>query len=204
MVMAPKDQSVVLAKMGDGTIVSCIFNGTFSVGTTEEGQEILVTPNGPMVADRDNRLSPRALDSSVRRYDAVVEEAAALRLKPGCAQEFVYWWVNQLPKRMSEVRVDRWVPVSRKANEVYCPYAYGDKTDDFWHYGDMILHKRDAEYDRQVNDDMRAYNNPTKYLAAKAMEIEETGARLGMKDVTTTIERADADALTIGEAGTQE
>lgn len=204
MRMAPTDQSVVLAKMGDGTIVKCLYDGTFAVGKTDEGQEVLVTPRGPMVADAKNRLTPHAIDSSVMRYDSLVDEAMALRLKPGIAEGYVFFWVNQYNRRMSEVKIGRWQVVSRKANEVCCPYAYGDKTDDLFHMGDTILHKRDSDYAKQVSADRAYFNDPARYIADKGEELKETADRLGMKDFEQTVEASEKDAITIGEVVTEE
>lgn len=198
MRMAPEDQSIVLAKMSDSTIVKVKHNGTFVVGKSADGNEILVTPRGPMVADAQGRLHPCKLDSSVFRYDSLVDQATSAKLKTGIAEGYQFYWVNQHPMRVSQVRGRQWCLVSKKDNEVFCPYAYGDKTDDNWHMGDVVLHKRAIEIHNAERGDLNYYNDPERYMAEMKERNAEIAASSGIKNFDQSVEMADEDAVSIG------
>lgn len=197
--MLPADQSVVLSKMSDGTVVKCLRSEIFSIGKSSEGQEVIVTKEGPAIQLPNGKLAPRSLDTDVERYDMLLPSEVSRKLKAGAAQEWSYAWFNENPKRLAEVRASYYEPVKKANNEVYCPYAYGLETDDLWHMGDTILCKRPVERSRMERHDLDYYNNPARFFESQKAGLEDMAGHAGVKDFEQNIEAADNDAVTMGQ-----
>ena len=198
--MAPTDQSVVLAKMGDGTVVKCLRAEVFSVGHTSDGQELIVTKQGPAIQLPNGKLALRPIGTDVERYDMLLDSKASSKLKAGAAQAWSFAWFNDNPKRMAEVRGNGYAPVQKADGEVFCPFAYGLETDDLWHMGDTVLHKRPVERSRQERHDLDYYNNQERFFESQKASLEDTAGGSKVKDFEQTIEAADDDAVTMTQA----
>lgn len=196
--IAPVDQTVILCKMSDGTIVKPLGNGVLSIGYLFDKREVIVTSTGLRVADATGRMQAQSLDTSVSLYKTMLTDEEAKKLKVGIAEAYAFRWVNAHPRRQSEVRVREWYPVSKKSGDVFAPAAYGDQTDDQWHMGDNILYKQTSETHKRVSADLKYYNDPARHMEEQAQRNRESALQNGAKDYSQTIEASPRDAVTIG------
>lgn len=200
----PADESIVVAKMADSTIVY-FDHGKLALGTYANAAGDL--PYGaPVIIDQHTGSltinGRRVVDTiSINRAENMIDEKTRKALKPGIATQFAYSWFNQHQRRMAAVKGQRWEPVKRSSNEVACPYAFGDETDGLFHMGDQILCKRELEYHEQVVSDMRAYNDPKRRLEETSAQASEDlqSAMKGVSGVVQTFEPAESDAVVLAD-----
>jgi len=198
----PVDESIVIAKMADGTIVY-FDHGRLALGTYANAAGEL--PYGaPVIIDKDTGFltinGRRVMDTiSINRAENMIDSETAKKLKPGVATQFVYSWFNQHQRRMAAVKGQRWEPVKRSSKEVACPYAYGDETDGLFHMGDQILCKRELEYHTNIINDMKVYNDPKRRLEETSAQVTETlqSMSTGVTGVTQTFEPAESDTVVL-------
>ncbi len=184
--MKPNDESVVLAKMGDGALVEV---------------KTLKTPlfkDGVMV--RDMRGNPIA--THYHPWAEPVDETVRKFLKVGIAEQFVFKWENAKERTMGvAIGRDRWVPVKKSDKEVIVPFAYGDQTDGYYHMGDTILCKRPREYAERLSRERAIYDNPMRVIQNKEEEMSEKMRSAGMKDVDYGLEEdPDSEPIKFSEA----
>jgi hypothetical protein len=76
--MAPVDQSVVLAKMGDDTVVKCMGLNKYAIGSLFDGREVMIEKEGLRVSDDRGRMVAQPLDASVKLYKTLIDAATRL------------------------------------------------------------------------------------------------------------------------------
>lgn len=170
----PADETIVLAKIADGTVVMMLNNG-----------ELYKWPDG--------ELQP------YRPWNEPVDEAIVKKLKPGIVEQFTFKWVAKydhwLPKQQG---APRWRPVKKSEHEVHCPYAYGDQTDGFIHNIDTILHKRDREFSEKVARQSAYSHDPQRFLAGRKAEMADRlsmASGIKVTNVEETFQPIENDAI---------
>lgn len=172
--MKPVDGTVVVAKRADGSIVEV------------RGSKSPIVVDGKMTRDI----------TYFHPYHGPIDEKTKTALKAGVAEQYVFRWVNSHQRQVAVAQgTGRWIPVKRKDNEVYAPFAYGDMTDGLIHFDDLILHKRDRAYHEQIIRDRDAYNNVDRILAQSSAQIQAELEPMGAKSVTQTFEAVESDAV---------
>jgi hypothetical protein len=198
----PVDESIVVAKMADGTIIY-FDQGKLALGTYANAAGDL--PYGaPVIIDSDTgalTINGRKVVNtiSINRAENMIDEKTRKSLKPGIATQYAYSWFNEHQRRMSSVRGQRWEPVKRKDNEVACPFAFGDETDGLFHMGDQILCKRELDYHKGIVNGMKIYNDPKRRLEETSEQASEDlrAAMHGVSGVTQTFEPAENDSVVL-------
>jgi hypothetical protein len=195
MRMMQQDESMILAKRGDGTIVQLARDGVQIYGYTDESVPVIITPAGLMAG---GKMVDKSAANSVASN---VDEKDAKALKAGIADTCIFAWMNAHSRRMAEVQgpSGRWVPVKRKDNEVVAPFAFGEQVDGLVHMGDTILCKRERDFHMQVAADRAMLNNPENYLKQVKDQATEDMESRGAKGFSQTVERADSDSLELSE-----
>jgi len=166
--LKPQDQTIVVAKTADGSLVEV------------KGRKEPLFREGVMLRD----ATGNPITSEFHPWAEPVDETTRERLRVGVANQYVFKWVNFRERTMAQASgLPRWVPVYKADKEVYVPYAYGDHTDGHYHYGDTILHKRLREYDEQLKSDKEYAQDMDRYLDQKNQEMTEELSSLGAKNV---------------------
>ena len=179
--MKPVDQTIVLAKMNDGSLVEVRSHK----GPLHKDGFPVRQPNGSVVLTYFHPW-PEAVS-----YDILK------KLKNGGAEQYAFKWGNSHGRMIAMNHGRRWQEVKVSENLVHCPYAYGDMTDGFVHNVDTILMKRDREYHEQIKAEEALMNSTEALLQRSSTEIEDTLGSMGVKDVVQTFEPSEKDAVTV-------
>lgn len=130
-----------------------------------------------------------------------IPEEIALRLKNGVVDAWTFKWIWSRERMMSmEQGVGQWELVKRKSNEVYVPFAYGDMTDNLYHRGDQILHKRPLTLDEHERSDQQSALSINRLLAGGNDALTEELSSLGATKVTSDFFPVEEDSVTLSQS----